>query len=308
MKSTLFNKDVRLLQTSYKRSFFPDQFSNEIYYSSFTKPSKNTPIKYTSNFSIKYVLSGSESYLLNGKKHTIESGKYLLVNDGQEVETKPERNSEGISIFLEKELIAEVYASLISTDKKLIEKEVSSNAFLDIEFFESTFSHSDILGTVLQQISQNIRGNKNYKDALTKESYYCIAEKLILSQKQVQDEIGHIERTKKSTREELYKKVRIAKDYIHDTMLSDFNLELLSKNVGLSKYHLIRVFKSTFSMTPYQYHLFCKVERAKALLIYHSHNLEVIAYICGFNDIFSFSKTFKKVVGVTPSKFRQRYK
>lgn len=307
MIGSSFKKKVIPLNTSVDRSFFPENFSNEIYYSKFNGSLGNS-ISYRSNFSIKYILDGQESYLLNGKKYSAKAGQYLLVNNGREVETAPLKGSEGISVFLDNDLINEVYSALTSVEEQLIANGISARTIVNQEFFENAFHHHDILGNLLKELSTTIKMSAERKINLPQESYYLLAEKLIQSQKKVRQEIGNISRVKKSTREELYKIALMAKDYIHATVLTEFNLELLSKNVGLSKYHLIRVFKSAFSITPYHYHLFLKVHHAKKHLLNGSYNLETIAYLCGFNDVFAFSKTFKKMLGITPSEFRRRYK
>jgi len=307
MIESSFKKRVVLLDKSVERSFFPENFANEMYHSK-SNYTLDDSISYKSNFSIKYILDGKERYFLDGKKYAPKAGQYLLINDGREVETAPLKGSEGISIFLDKILINEVYSALTTKEEQLIDNGISEIRTLNPEFFEYTFNHGDILGKLLEELSTTIKMSAKHKTNLPKEIYYLIAEKLIQSQKNVRLEIGEISRKKKSTREELYKKALVAKDYINDTALIEFNLDSLSRNVGLSKYHLIRVFKSAFSVTPYQYHLLIKVNHAKIHLLNNSFSLETIAYLCGFNDVFSFSKTFKKISGFTPSEFRRGIK
>lgn len=307
MIDSVFKKEVIRLDKSVDRSFFPENFSNEIYYSTVNYSSDDS-ILYKSNFSIKYVLSGREFYSLGGKEHVPRAGEYLLINDGREVETRPSKGSEGISIFLESGLINEVYHSLVSTEEYMLDNAVFDPAKPNPEFLEHTFRHRDRLGDRLQQLRSVARKSAEDKVPLPKASYYWIAEGLIQSQKKVRLEIGNIKRIKKSTRIELYRRVLIAKDYIHDTSNTGFNLDLVAKHAGLSKYHLIRTFHSAFGVTPHQYHVFCKVNTAKNYLLNDPSSLEVIAYLSGFNDVFSFSKTFKKWEGMAPSEFRRKYK
>ncbi len=307
MIDSLFQKNVKRFDKKVKRSFFPESFLNEIYYSTVAYES-NESISYTSNFSIKYVLDGKELYFLDGKRYAPKAGQYLIINDGRKIETKPIKGSEGISIFLEKKLITEVYQTLNSGAEELLDKGLVVNSMACPEFFENNFYHRDTLGLLLQKLSGTIKTSVQEAQPLRKEVYYLIAEKLIQSQKNIDTDINQIMRVKRSTREELYKKALLAKEYIHSNLRSDFNLDLLSNNVGLSKYHLIRIFKSTFFQSPYQYYLICKVNLVKHYIEKKQHSLVEIADLCGFNDVFVLSKTFKKIEGITPSTFRHHTK
>ncbi|NJJ39105.1 helix-turn-helix domain-containing protein [Paenibacillus apii] len=83
-------------------------------------------------------------------------------------------------------------------------------------------------------------------------------------------------------------------------------LDELSKISGISKYYLISLFNQTFGMSPIQFHLLQRIEKAKELIQFTNEPLKLIAENCGFPDICSFSKAFKKIDGVNPSFYRKR--
>lgn len=307
MAENKINQKVTQLNQDKDISLLPEKFSNQIFHSSF-ESSLDSPLFYKSNFSIKYVLKGKEIYHFDEKKHQVAQGQYLIINDAQEIETSFLSRSEGISIFFEKVLVEEVYQALTHPEHQLMETAIQSLKLPGIEFFENTYFLNNPLGQHLELLSAFIIQSAESKTILPLEFYYGIVEQLILSQKQVRLEIGMIERHKKSTREELYRRALIARHWIEEASLENFNLDALSKQAGLSKYHLIRVFKNAFQTTPYHYYLTCKVERAKTVLLSQPYNLGQIALQCGFNDEFAFSKTFKKFVGLSPSEYRLRCK
>ena len=131
-------KQIIQLNEKVDRTFFPNHFQNEIYYSSIDYFSKDF-ISYKSNFSIKYITQGNEYYVIDGKKSTPKKGQYLLINDGREVQTTPIENSKGISIFLDKELIAEVYETLQNSQEQLLDNGVSKSKLfaLNLQFIET---------------------------------------------------------------------------------------------------------------------------------------------------------------------------
>lgn len=300
---TSFNSDVILLNEPKSRQFFPENFSNEIYYSNLEEFNY---ITYKSNFSIKYVIDGEENYILDGKRHTARSGQYLLVNDGRMVETTPECNSEAISIFLNMDIVSEVAAGLNGDDHELLENfDLTTGS--SVAFFENSFTHNDLLGTALKQLYRHIISTEHSGKEFNSETYYHLAEQLIRTQLKINDQIGNIDKVKFETRKELYRRVLMARDYIEDTATDAFDFNALSTSSGLSKYHLIRVFKTVFGTTPYRYFIGCRIRTARHDLVNSEENITEIAYKCGFPDVFSFSKIFKNLVGVTPSEYKAQF-
>jgi AraC-like DNA-binding protein len=81
-------------------------------------------------------------------------------------------------------------------------------------------------------------------------------------------------------------------------------IEVLAGELNMSVSHLHHVFKEHTGLSPYQYHLQLKIQRAKEML--HDSGLAVkqIAGILGFQDLYHFSKIFKRKTGVSPLKWR----
>jgi len=80
----------------------------------------------------------------------------------------------------------------------------------------------------------------------------------------------------------------------------------MAKAVHLSAFHFARQFKAATGMPPYQYVVARRIERAQQLLG-ESNDLSLaeIATDVGFSDQSQFSTHFKRVVGVTPRRFRK---
>lgn len=72
--------------------------------------------------------------------------------------------------------------------------------------------------------------------------------------------------------------------------------------MGYSKFR--KAFKSITGMSPTQYYLHIRLKKAKELLSSTTLNIDQVAQQTGFDDLFYFSKLFKKKNGVTPSSFR----
>jgi AraC family transcriptional regulator len=94
-------------------------------------------------------------------------------------------------------------------------------------------------------------------------------------------------------------------DYVEEHLENYISVSDLANEVGLSVFHFLRLFKTTFSITPYQYILQRRTTRAKILLTLTNESIEIISFKCGFNGGSQFSQTFSRIVGVTPSAFRK---
>jgi AraC family transcriptional regulator len=100
-------------------------------------------------------------------------------------------------------------------------------------------------------------------------------------------------------------KLRAVIDYIEENLDAGLTLELMAAAVHLSVYHFARQFKTATGMSPHQYVIARRVERAKRLL-QTSTNLSIadVAANAGFSDQSQFGHHFKRLVGVTPRQFR----
>lgn len=90
-------------------------------------------------------------------------------------------------------------------------------------------------------------------------------------------------------------------EYIQDMIESNISLDSLAANVSLSKYHFLRIFKKHLGMTPHNYIIASKVQKAKIKII-QGENLISTSINFGFSDQSHFIRNFKKLNGYTPKK------
>ena len=94
------------------------------------------------------------------------------------------------------------------------------------------------------------------------------------------------------------------KGYLDRHSDEEVSLDELAGQFKISKFHLTRLFKKVFSMTPICYHRMARIHKAVELIQFSAMSITEIAEICGFSGIHSFSRTFRKVEGVPPSFYR----
>lgn len=94
-------------------------------------------------------------------------------------------------------------------------------------------------------------------------------------------------------------------DYIDAHLGSEMTLADLAELVGMSQFHFGRLFKQSLGLSPYQYLLQQRVERAKQLLKHTADKSIVeIALECGFNSHSHFGRKFRQLTGITPKAYR----
>jgi len=94
------------------------------------------------------------------------------------------------------------------------------------------------------------------------------------------------------------------KRYIDINFYKEINLNLLAHLQLTSKYHLIRVFKKYYGITPRQYLINKRIEKAKKYLK-AGKSVSDTCYTVGFESINSFSNLFKAKTGMPPSIYRR---
>lgn len=97
--------------------------------------------------------------------------------------------------------------------------------------------------------------------------------------------------------------LRRAVEFIHEHIEKDISLQMIASTVGISPYHFARLFKRSTGLAPHQYHLRCRIERARQMLLKGEGQIADIAVRVGFCDQSHFTRHFKRIVGVTPKKF-----
>jgi AraC family transcriptional regulator len=100
-------------------------------------------------------------------------------------------------------------------------------------------------------------------------------------------------------------RLRAVVDYVEGHLDAAPTLEQMAAVARLSPYHFARQFKAAAGLPPHQYVLTRRVERAKELLQAGTElSLAQVAAHAGFSDQSQFCHHFRRLVGVTPGRFR----
>jgi len=99
--------------------------------------------------------------------------------------------------------------------------------------------------------------------------------------------------------------IREVKDYVAAHLSENLTVKELADRVYMSTTHFSRIFKQKTGLSPYEYVLITRMNRAKEMLHQTDLSISQIAYAAGFNSESNFIHTFSGNTGLTPNKFRK---
>ncbi len=102
---------------------------------------------------------------------------------------------------------------------------------------------------------------------------------------------------------DIYQRIVAAKVYIDENYQESIDLEQISKQAFLSRFHFHRLFRQVYKRTPHQYLTQKRLDKAKDLLSENKPVTDVCNEV-GFESIGSFSVLFKKEIGFAPQYYR----
>jgi AraC-like DNA-binding protein len=106
--------------------------------------------------------------------------------------------------------------------------------------------------------------------------------------------------------DDVFRRLCRARDYLHEHQSEPISLSALAREASISRYHFLRLFHEAFGLTPRQYLIHVRLERAKALLSADRTSVTDVCFDVGFSSLGSFSTLFAERVGCPPSAWRRR--
>jgi AraC-like DNA-binding protein len=96
-----------------------------------------------------------------------------------------------------------------------------------------------------------------------------------------------------------------ALDYMEKNYNHRITLETLATTMNLQPTYFSNLFKKSFKVPPMTFLNRKRIEKAQGILLSESGNVTEAAEASGFSDVFYFSKTFRKITGVSPSEYKK---
>lgn len=252
-------------------------------------------------------IHGLEKYRIGDRQHAITPGRFLVVNHHQRFQCRVHSPEvvEGMCFYIDPASADEIYQVQTAGHAKMLENEGKA-PLKKVLFTEKVFGLGESpLGQFLQAMTPILRDPQQRVRVDFESFFLTMAERLVESQYQTNLLINNLSNEKVSTREELYRRMSLARNYIDENFLQEVNLDQLAIVAMTSKYHFLRCFKEIYRCSPYQYVLQKRLQHGAQLLLSDRNSLTEVALETGFTDRRAFNKAFRKAFGVLPSAFKE---
>jgi AraC family transcriptional regulator len=101
-------------------------------------------------------------------------------------------------------------------------------------------------------------------------------------------------------------KLREVTEWMAEHVAEDINLDQLAAQVGLSKFHFHRLFKSAMGVSPSRHHINLRMNEARRLLRETKKSVVTVALDVGYTNPSHFAKLFRRETGLSPSNYRRQ--
>jgi AraC-like DNA-binding protein len=229
---------------------------------------------------ILHIVSGNGKILNNMEFLESRPGDSAIIN------TDTLHNVVGLSLPLELEML-------------MINKDFLRQNQIDLDDLSfPAIVHDDVVNSFVHSILQEEAGKMQYYKPQIRSKIIDLM--VYLCRNYGKSKSAAIIKSDKSDRKFLYTKKALT--FIHKNYQRYCSIDEISNSIGVSKYYLSHSFKMVTGRTLVEYINIIRCEHARELLSSGSFNVGESADQCGFQDISYFSRTYKKYMGILPSK------
>ena len=100
-------------------------------------------------------------------------------------------------------------------------------------------------------------------------------------------------------------RLKRADAFIRENLTTSISLDAIAKQAGLSRFHLLRCFRQVYGETPFKRIVRLRMEEAQRRLRQGNEPVAAIAFRCGYENPAHFAYAFRRLVGVSPSRYRR---
>ena len=255
--------------------------------------------------SVKTVTRGRARWKTEDGEFWVDETSRLVLNERQPYSItidSPDR-VETCCLFFERGSVDAVHRSLTGTPENLVDDPFRASPEVRFRVFLQ-YGDEQLLNRVKTMDRAVRRGAP--ESSWIETQVLLAARDLLVIEKRTEREIARVPAARPATREEIFKRVCRAREYLHASQERQVRLEEASRAACLSPYHLHRAFRQAFGETPHDFLSRVRLERARRLLSTTQLTITETCLSCGFESPGSFSTLFRRKFGQTPREFKRQ--
>jgi AraC family transcriptional regulator len=260
-------------------------------------------------FSFFLNIRGNSFCSVNRQTTRVDEENYFVSNRSQSYTLQVEENSGGAETFNIHfgEFFSEsVLNSLVTPADRILdagtEKQLSS-----ISFFNQLHRRDATFNALIRAILSS-HNETGYNKLRLEEQMTSLLSYHLEQHRHIAETIDKLPPVRKPTRVELYKRLSRAMDVLRSCFYGEISLDRLAAEASISKFHFLRLFRTVYGLSPYQYIQHLRIEKARSLLADSDLSITDLAGLLGFDNSQSFSRLFYQRVGLYPTQYRLRSK
>jgi AraC family transcriptional regulator len=254
--------------------------------------------------SVKCMFNGAAVYRAGRAWFRVYEGGYLILNDRQpyEIHIDSPTRVESFVVYFPRPWSQQVLRCLTAKTEQLLDDFIAvSNG--SVHFFERFMPHDAIVSPAVAAL-RRLHKSGPLSDLVVEQQLLGLLERMLRAQQSGLREAERLPALRRATREELWRRVNRAADYIRAHFASALTLQELAGVASLSRFHFLRAFKDVFGTTPHELVTQCRVDQARFLLERTELPVTQICFDVGFESLGTFSSWFRRCTGMAPREWR----
>lgn len=268
-----------------------------------SKMLRYVPLHWHKELQLCLILTGRVRFSINQKEVEAGAGDVIFINS-QVIHSatsisNDEEEASYCCINFAYEMVGGFHGSLMERNFVLPFLRNEQNDFLLI-------SEKSEEGLLEEISSKMLHIRKLFKET-EPERYFDIFAELVLIWKELVRWLHKTEDQPSTRRPEDYETSRKVISYIEKNLGEKLTLDLIAKEVCLSKWECSRRFKRIAGESVWSYLISARMAKAVELLLYSRKSVERIGFEVGFPNVNLFIRQFKKEFRTTPGQFRKNH-
>jgi AraC family transcriptional regulator len=259
----------------------------------------------TAEFSLRFVFSGNENYNIGRRNLTIYPDSFLILNKGTQYSSAIDcaLPVHSFSISFDEKFIEDFKSRRQVRGDKLFKAEYNNRQ--EGEFNETIYPFKGDMLFNIQHLKYHLDHGVQDEKLINEYLNHCLISYFKIYNEEISQKAERLNFLNRSTKIEILRRLNLAKEYLYTNYNHNISLDELAEYSCLSVNHLLRTFKQAFSLTPHQFLVQLRLQRARVLLKSTDYPVSEVVSLIGFECPSSFIRLFREHFHTTPLKYRQ---